>query len=351
MICPKCKQVVDDDSVYCIFCGKKIEEAISRVNSMEFGTIIQEGFKLANKGWQGILLCIGCSLIILTLGLIFFNAVMTQEQHAIVDKIILQTQPKQSVVDTKNPAAVLAAKNQRKEMAVAFHTLCKENAISAILVFIIFLMISFGLSAGIIYYYNEILHGGDPGISVMIVAARKYFLRIFAAHFLVLAVLGVVVECPLLWSLLVKHFVILHSTPLSLNKSIIFMGIAVASWMSVRLAFTPIAVVIENLGPVNALKNSFKMSRGYWWKLSGILVCPLVAGNIIKLMVLACVDAVGGPLIALGQVSYMFWFVHTMIFCTVTFYISLIILASYVFMYNGIKIEEIAVNEKDASLG
>ena len=58
-------------------------------------------------------------------------------------------------------------------------------------------------------------------------------------------------------------------------------GIPLAAWVYVRLALAAPALVLENAGPVLALRRSARLVTGSWWRLFGILLLASIVAQIV----------------------------------------------------------------------
>ena len=48
--------------------------------------------------------------------------------------------------------------------------------------------------------------------------------------------------------------------------------LAALVWLAIRLAFWFIAVVLDGAGPIDGVTVSFRISRGFWWRICGLLL-------------------------------------------------------------------------------
>jgi len=58
-----------------------------------------------------------------------------------------------------------------------------------------------------------------------------------------------------------------------------------AAWLSLALLFAPLALVVKKLGPIEAMRVSFRLLRGNWWRTS-VLSAALI-GVVLLMLVLA----------------------------------------------------------------
>ncbi len=70
-----------------------------------------------------------------------------------------------------------------------------------------------------------------------------------------------------------------------------------AAWLSLGLLFAPLALVVKKLGPIEAMRVSFRLLRGNWWRTS-VLSAALV-GVVLLMLVLAAALA-GAVVMATG---------------------------------------------------
>ena len=105
-------------------------------------------------------------------------------------------------------------------------------------------------------------------------------------------------------------------------------------WLVVRLSFWFVAIVVERLGPLAALKASFRVTKGRWWKLAGLgcLMALISYGVTLGFAVVQWVgDLIGGPaaavLGAFGQLAA----------AVVGVYVSFAALSAYIRFYTDAK--------------
>ena len=105
-------------------------------------------------------------------------------------------------------------------------------------------------------------------------------------------------------------------------------------WLVVRLSFWFVAIVVERAGPVAALKASFRVTKGRWWKLAGLgcLMALISYGVTLGFAVVQWVgDLIGGPAAAvLGAVGQL-------AAAVVGVYVSFAALSAYIRFYTDAK--------------
>ena len=70
--------------------------------------------------------------------------------------------------------------------------------------------------------------------------------------------------------------------------------LCVLGFLSVKFAFISLAVILEGLGPVDALKRSWNLSKGSFWRILGrMIIIGLVVG-VIGMVLGAIIGAIMG---------------------------------------------------------
>jgi hypothetical protein len=70
-----------------------------------------------------------------------------------------------------------------------------------------------------------------------------------------------------------------------------------AAWLSLGLFFAPVALILKKLGPVDAMRYSFRLLRGNWWRTS---VLSAVLIGVLLLMVLVLATAAAAVVLGMG---------------------------------------------------
>ena len=65
---------------------------------------------------------------------------------------------------------------------------------------------------------------------------------------------------------------------------LIVVGLAVAAWLYVRLSLAPCALVLERVGIGTALKRSWVLVKGDWWRVFGITLLTFVVAGFVGLV-------------------------------------------------------------------
>jgi len=64
----------------------------------------------------------------------------------------------------------------------------------------------------------------------------------------------------------------------------VILGIALFAWIMIRIYFAMPAVVLERLGPGQALARSWRLTRGSWWRMFGIVLLTLVLVSVVTML-------------------------------------------------------------------
>ncbi|KOX22320.1 hypothetical protein ADL05_04525 [Nocardiopsis sp. NRRL B-16309] len=59
-------------------------------------------------------------------------------------------------------------------------------------------------------------------------------------------------------------------------------GLVLAAWISVRIYFAMPIVVLERLSPTSALARSWRLTRGSWWRVLGILLLTMLLVGVVS---------------------------------------------------------------------
>jgi len=119
-------------------------------------------------------------------------------------------------------------------------------------------------------------------------------------------------------------------------------------WTLVRLMFWLIAIVVDRLGPIAGLRASFRVTRGWWWKIFGLLVVFLAVFMVVGLL-FALVDwlanRVGGTAGAvIAQVSSVAQLVIT------NLYLAFVTTAASIRLYEDLKASKASSAATPASI-
>lgn len=74
--------------------------------------------------------------------------------------------------------------------------------------------------------------------------------------------------------------------------------LALYAWITVSLCLAPAAIVLEQVGPITAIKRSFRLIRGAFWRTFGLLVVVTLITSIIAGMLM------GGVMIAVALLLF-----------------------------------------------
>ncbi|MER7170519.1 hypothetical protein [Streptomyces mesophilus] len=72
-------------------------------------------------------------------------------------------------------------------------------------------------------------------------------------------------------------------------------------WFWIRCSLAPAVVVLEGAAPLTALRRSFRLVRGSWWRLFGIQLLMSVLGTVAATALVLPFDALGAALPAYGD--------------------------------------------------
>ncbi|GAB3532928.1 glycerophosphoryl diester phosphodiesterase membrane domain-containing protein [Arthrobacter tecti] len=70
-------------------------------------------------------------------------------------------------------------------------------------------------------------------------------------------------------------------------------AIAVAAWLNVKWVMAPAALMLENVGPIAALRRSWTLTTGNWWRTFGILILTAIIVSVITQIVTMPISLIG----------------------------------------------------------
>jgi hypothetical protein len=70
-----------------------------------------------------------------------------------------------------------------------------------------------------------------------------------------------------------------------------------AAWLSLGLFFAPVALLLKKLGPIEAMRYSFRLLRGNWWRTS-VLTAILI--GVLMLMILLVATVAAAAVLGMG---------------------------------------------------
>jgi hypothetical protein len=90
------------------------------------------------------------------------------------------------------------------------------------------------------------------------------------------------------------------TNPAAINPAMLVLLIPLslpAAWLSLGLFFAPVALVLKKLGPIEAMRVSFRLLRGNWWRTS---VLSAALGGVLILTLVFATTAAGVAAIGFG---------------------------------------------------
>ena len=109
---------------------------------------------------------------------------------------------------------------------------------------------------------------------------RPQILRLLAATILVSVMVSVAIGVPL-----VPGVLLLATGATEAGALALLVGSAVALalgvWVSFSLIFTTVALALENAGPITAIKRSWRLVRGGFWRTLGIVMVGSIVGQAV----------------------------------------------------------------------
>lgn len=76
----------------------------------------------------------------------------------------------------------------------------------------------------------------------------------------------------------------------------VIVWVFVSIWFFIRVSAAVPAIVIEKLGPIASVKRSFRLTKGYWWKVFGSLIVTSILTGIVAQTLSAIITGLLGLL-------------------------------------------------------
>ncbi len=191
------------------------------------------------------------------------------------------------------------------------------------------------LTGGQIGYLAKLLNTQQARVSDIWAAGARSFGALLAGTLLSLVVGGGLMAVVFLVAWI---FSLLSALP---NWLLLTLGLVIGAailigivWISVRLAFWFIAIVVDQRGPIVGLRASFQSTRGRWWQLCGLmgLLVLMAFGVSILFSVLEnvgrIVGGIGGAVLGL---------VFNLVGAVVSLYVGFAVTAALITFYQDTK--------------
>jgi len=233
---------------------------------------IGQGFRTANRSWLGIGFLIGCWIVawLIAVGLV----VLTRIPRELLNPPQPAAQTETGLADD---AASPAGGETQAEQEAADQWV--QTALEwlgrawPVLLLALLLMMALGLwlQGGQIGYVAQHVRSGTSSLADFIGAGTKAFVPLLGAWGVSLAA-GIALTIVAALGIWVMSLLAEAAGWLATILGIL-MGVAAVAgliWLGVKLVFWYIAVVVDGNGPIEGLKTSFRLTRGYWLKLLGL---------------------------------------------------------------------------------
>lgn len=277
------------------------------------GRSIREGFRAVNRGWAGIgvyagLWVLNVALIGVLLLLTKFPAQLLQEppvlQQAPAVAPAVEGQPAtpdgapSEALTAADPLAAQRAQDAQRDQI--FTDWLRRGWPVLVLSLTLLLVVSVWLYGGQIGYISALVRDQQSKLSEFWATGQRAFVALLGVSGLSFLGMG---GATLLLGLLIAAPAAAGASPGPLLAVMLFVAIIAflvgMVWLGVRLAFWPLAVVIDRRGPIAALAATFRATRGRWMPLFGLMILfQLMAFGLglVGLLLEVAGRAMGGPI-------------------------------------------------------
>jgi MFS family permease len=71
-------------------------------------------------------------------------------------------------------------------------------------------------------------------------------------------------------------------------------AVLVTIWLGIKLLLAPAALILEGVGPVQAIRRSYRLTSGAWWRTFGIYVLATIIGGVVSQVITIPFALIGG---------------------------------------------------------
>lgn len=202
-----------------------------------------------------------------------------------------------------------------------------QAALMTFLLSLVSVVIFIFLQGGALALIRDLLKNNSFNLADLAVNGKKYYLRILGLFLIIIAMALVII---IILALIASGILAVANN--LLTKSLITAIIVVISLIAVVLLLFPIyIIVIEESGPVAALKKGVSLSLANFWRALGLFLTVLVISFLLAFAVGAAgALATGGGLTGAGRVVMIF------INSILQSYLSIVMMTAFMAYYMGL---------------
>jgi len=171
-------------------------------------------------------------------------------------------------------------------------------SIATLVVGIIMFFIAPLAQAAMVYAVSEVILDRDISIAESIRIIRPRVWKIILAYLMYVALLTI---------FFLPFFIFLVLAPMTPDRIVFLIGFLITFFLCflfiffflIKFLFIPQAVVLDDVGAVNALRRSFSLTSGYWWRTFGIYILIMVMVSAIVGLLTQGINLVENGLMAI----------------------------------------------------
>lgn len=213
------------------------------------------------------------------------------------------------------------------------------NPQAAAVIFLISLLsilIFIFLQGGVLGLIRDLIKNNSYSMANFVENGKKYYVRILG---LFLAIIAVVLVIVVIMALIASGILTLQNN--TFTRSLITAVIIVVSLVAVILFLFPIyIIVVEDRGPIEAIKRGIKISLANFWRALGLFLLLLIIAFLAAFAIGVVVALISGALpTTAGQIIMLF--VNSLL----QSYISIVMMIAFMVFYLGL------ISQKSGSEG
>jgi len=301
------------------------------------GRSIRQGFQTANRSWLGIGFLVACWIAawLLAVGMVAVTRMpreLLQPPESAAERAEVPLADDATTLEDDAPRAGQDATTRWMEIFWGW-----VGRAWPVLLLVLLCMVSLGLwlQGGQIGYVAQHVRTAQASLPDFWRAGTKAFVPLLGTWGIGLAA-GIVLT--LMGALAVWLLALLGAVAGWLAGLVgVVAGVAAVAglvWLGVKLVFWYIAVVVDGAGPINGLKRSFHLTRGYWLPLFGLgVILGLISFGLQ--VGFGLVEGVGG--LAGGLAATVFSVLSNVLGAVANLYLGFFGIAAFVRFYEDIK--------------
>lgn len=263
------------------------------------GRALKEGFQASRRSAMAMFWYAGCWVALAVV--LLLGVMITSPPRALFEEAPAAAAPAASVEQIPPESQAPEASKEEAERTRVSNEWFKKSWPVLMLCLLLLVAASIWLSGAQIGYLVQQVRSANSSWSGFVSSGSRNFLPFLGGW--VLSLLGFAAVLLSIGLIVALVNVIPDAVPRAVTAILVFLlggGVTVAViWALIRISFWFIAIVADQLKPLDALKSSFKATHKRWWRVAGlslVLAALTYAVWIPSALLEWAGNAIGGPL-------------------------------------------------------